>query len=213
MFNLGFLKRIKNRDENLPCLSAGRFANFPPSSTHYLPAQAGSLPTSKGFLLIEVIVAVALFSVVMTVGIVALLSLVQANERSQRFKVVVNNMNLALESMSKEIRVGTNFCDTSIGLPPCTETAFSFISKDIEEVVYRLSSNNTIERSIDGGSFMDITANDIVVDKLEFIARGYGIGDGQPKVEISVGGHSGLRNMDEIKFDLQSIVSQRTIMD
>ncbi|AKM83818.1 MAG: seg [Candidatus Campbellbacteria bacterium GW2011_OD1_34_28] len=176
-----------------------------------LKTKNSKLKTDKGFLLVEVIVAVALFSVVMTVGIVALLSLVQANERSQRFKIVSNNLNLALESISKEIRVGTGFtCDAD-----CSgDTAFSFTSKDNEVIIYRLSTNDRIERSVDGGPFIDITAEDIVIDKMEFYVRGNNGTDGfQPKVEIYVSGYSGERDLDRMRFDLQTIVSQRTIMD
>ncbi|MDD2935508.1 MAG: type II secretion system protein, partial [Candidatus Pacebacteria bacterium] len=143
MFNLGFLK----------------------NKMSLLKTQNSKLKTDEGFLLVEVIVAVALFSVVMTVGIIALLSLVQANERSQRFKIVSNNLNLALESISKEIRVGTGF---NCGADCSGDTAFSFTSKDDEVIIYRLSTENRIERNINGGSYLDITAEDIVIDKLEF---------------------------------------------
>ncbi|OGD68233.1 hypothetical protein A2996_02960 [Candidatus Campbellbacteria bacterium RIFCSPLOWO2_01_FULL_34_15] len=177
-----------------------------------LKTKNSKLKTDEGFLLVEVIVAVALFSVVMTVGIVALLSLVQANERSQRFKIVSNNLNLALESISKEIRVGTGF---TCGADCSGDDSFSFTSKDNEEIIYRLSTEDRIERRVDGGSFIDITAEDIVIDKLEFYVRGNSvIPDGsQPKVEIYVSGYSGERDTDRMRFDLQTIVSQRTIMD
>jgi type II secretory pathway pseudopilin PulG len=199
MFNLGFLKKIKMKYENWQ----SQFSSL--STIDY------RLSPNKGFLLVEVIVAVALFSVVMTVGIIALLSLVQANERSQRFKIVSNNLNLALESISKEIRVGTGF---TCGADCSGDDAFSFTSKDDEVITYRLSTDDRIERRVGGDSFIDITAEDIVIDKLEFYVRGNNDTDGfQPKVEIYVSGYSGERDLDRMRFDLQTIVSQRTIMD
>lgn len=190
-----------------------------------VPMNIGERERSElGFVLVETIVAVALFSVVMTVSVVALLSLFQANKRTQTFKIVVNNVNLALENMSKEIRVGTGFQCKSPGVCSDIDT-FTFNSRlhnpdagDPHVVTYRLEGTAIQTRENGTGDWYSITAPDIVVEKLTFDVRGQGTSDvvsdkNQPRVMIRVSGYSGQREMDKMKFELQTTVSQRTIKD
>lgn len=62
-----------------------------------------------GFTLIEMIVAVALFAVVMVVAVGALLSLTGANKKAQAIQSVMNNLNITLDGMVRNIRMGTEF--------------------------------------------------------------------------------------------------------
>ena len=72
-------------------------------------------PTVSGFTLIEIIVSLGVFSVVITIAVGALLMLVAANEQLQSEQVVMTNLSFALDSMTREIRTGTNyFCDTAV---------------------------------------------------------------------------------------------------
>ena len=66
-------------------------------------------PFGRGFTLVEMIVSVALFGIVMLVAVGALLSVVAANRQSQAIKTVINNLNFALESMSRNILTGSNY--------------------------------------------------------------------------------------------------------
>lgn len=63
----------------------------------------------SGFSLIEIIVSLALFSVVVTVSVGALLVLVSSNEQLQDEQSVMTNLSFALDSMTREIRTGTNY--------------------------------------------------------------------------------------------------------
>ena len=68
-----------------------------------------------GFTLIEMIVSLALFSVVVTVAIGALLVLVQSNDDLQGEQNVMTNLSFALDSMTREIRTGTRYyCRSSV---------------------------------------------------------------------------------------------------
>ena len=64
------------------------------------------LKASKGFTLVEMITAVAIFSLVMVIGMGALLNVLHANKQTQAIQTAVNNLNLAMEMMSREIRTG-----------------------------------------------------------------------------------------------------------
>src|SRR3989338_8582023 len=69
---------------------------------------------NKGFSLIEIMVSLAIFSIVVLVATGALLSILNANKKTQALKAVVNNFNFALENMARNIRVGKNYhCDTT----------------------------------------------------------------------------------------------------
>lgn len=68
-----------------------------------------SVKAEPGFTLIELMVAVSIFAIVMVIGAGALLSLVQANERAQAINSVINNLNAAIEDMTRAIRVGTTY--------------------------------------------------------------------------------------------------------
>lgn len=61
----------------------------------------------KGFTLIEMIVSVFIFSIVMTVAAGSILSIMQSNKKAQSLKAVMNNMNLSLESIVKDIKFST----------------------------------------------------------------------------------------------------------
>ncbi len=64
---------------------------------------------SLGFTLIEMIVALAIFSVVAVVALGALMKIISANKKAQSLMSAMTNINFALESMSREMRVGSNF--------------------------------------------------------------------------------------------------------
>lgn len=63
----------------------------------------------SGFTLIEMIVSLALFSVVVTIAVGALLVLIASNQRLQNEQSIMTNLSFALDSMTREIRTGTNY--------------------------------------------------------------------------------------------------------
>ena len=68
--------------------------------------------SQAGFTLVEMMVAVSLFAVVMTISVGALLALVDANRKAQALQSVMNNLNVALDGMVRNIRMGAIYhCD------------------------------------------------------------------------------------------------------
>lgn len=74
----------------------------------------------QGFTLVEMIVSLAIFSIVVTVSVGALLVLVGTNQQLQGEQSVMTNLSFALDSMTREIRTGSGYyciSDTSnVGL-------------------------------------------------------------------------------------------------
>jgi prepilin-type N-terminal cleavage/methylation domain-containing protein len=63
----------------------------------------------EGFTLIEMIIALAIFTIVAVIAVGALLKIVDLNRKAFSLKTSINNINFALESMSREMRVGRDY--------------------------------------------------------------------------------------------------------
>lgn len=63
----------------------------------------------KGFTLIEVLTAISIFSTVMIIIIGALLMLNNANKKAQALRAVVDNLNFAIEDMTRNIKTGSEY--------------------------------------------------------------------------------------------------------
>ena len=182
----------------------------------------------RGFSLIEIMVAVSLFAVVMTISVGSLLSLIEANRKAQALNSVINNLNFALENMSRNIRVGNTYhCSTSTSVPANLDTtqdcsnggvlfAFEGNSGDTaspaDQIVYRFI-NSRIEKSIDGGTtFVAITASEVTIDEMKFYTVGTTRGDtSQPRVVMTIQGTAGISSRAQTSFNLQTTVSQRVL--
>jgi prepilin-type N-terminal cleavage/methylation domain-containing protein len=67
------------------------------------------ISSQKGFTLIEMIVSLGIFTVVALVAIGSLVRITDANKKSITLKTTINNLNFALESLSREMRVGDGY--------------------------------------------------------------------------------------------------------
>ncbi|MEI8249454.1 MAG: type II secretion system protein [Candidatus Taylorbacteria bacterium] len=63
----------------------------------------------KGFTLVEMIVALMIFSVVATVALGAVIKIISANRKAQTLQSAVTNMNFALDAISRDLRVGSSY--------------------------------------------------------------------------------------------------------
>ena len=178
----------------------------------------------NGFTLIEMLVAITLFSFVVTSALGALYMVLKANEKTKVLKLVVNNLNIALEEMSREIRTGYEY--DCAGGNECT--TFHFKTRDQCEGYFKFdSSEKVILRKIkkkkpsdaygtcSGGDQeeVEITSSDVDIEDLKFRTTGIGGGDDiQPRVLITLKGvvHRGILENPETFF-IQSTISQREL--
>jgi len=170
----------------------------------------------KGFTLIELMVAISIFIIVMTISMSSIIGVFDANRKSRSLKTVLTNLNLAVESMSKEMRFGKNYhCGSSgtLSLPqncPGGDIFMSFLSSENVQITYRLAGQ-IIEKKVDNGEYIAVTAPEIIIDDLTFYTLGTGATDSlQPKVIIKIKGHAGA-NKGQSDFILQTLVSQRVL--
>lgn len=164
-----------------------------------------------GFTLVEMMVAIAVFSLVMVVAMSALINVIDANLKAQAIKTAINNVHFALESISKDMRVGTNYGCGSIECASSSET-LSYKSHDGKNIIYTFtppsgSTPGKIQRKVDNGAPQDITSQEVNILKMKFFVVNES--DIQPRVLITLSGEAGSKEKIRTTFDLQTGVSQR----
>lgn len=173
---------------------------------------------NKGFTLIELMVSVTVFTVIMLISTGSILSVFDANQKSQSLRTVMDNLSFTMDGMTRTIRFGTNYhCDITSGTVTspldCAngQNSMQVLSADGKQVAYKLdTSTNQIVRITNGTSYY-ITGTDVTITNLKFRVVGsprfpdtY-----QPRVVITVSGYAGGKPTVQSAFNLQTIVSQR----
>ncbi len=184
----------------------------------------------KGFTLIEMIVSLALFSIVAVIGAGALLKIIDADKKAESLKTVINNMNFALESLTREARMGTKYYCTDTPTSNITTgqdcssltgaSTLEFISSDgrlfaysivpVSTGIYQLrKAETTIGGSLD---FYDATSPDVKITDAFFRVTGAlpNDVDSEPgKIFVFMKGYTQPRAQIRSDFTIQTTVSQR----
>ena len=164
--------------------------------------------------------ALGIFMVVMTIAMGAVLGIFGANRKTQSESSVMNNLNLAIEAMSRDIRFGTLYhCGSSLDATtplncPSGDSAFAFTNSDGDVVRYRLNGTQIERYSASAPQWVAVTAPEIYVENLKFYVLGAGAPPAntlQPKVVIIVRGYSGDKANTRTDFSLETLVSQRRL--
>jgi prepilin-type N-terminal cleavage/methylation domain-containing protein len=188
-------------------------------------------PRQRGFTLIEMMVAVALFSVVMLVTTSSLLSLVEANRKAQALHSVMQNLNIAVDGMIRAARMGTTYHCGQIGSitdpADCTVSGSSFIafetyggnpatSADQREYWFAKDADGIgrLYESTDGGATSyPVTAPEVNLQSAVFYVSGSTVQDQtQPKMIVIVKGIAGASKVKlQTSFTIQATASQRAL--
>lgn len=200
------------------------------SRSEFLKTQNSKLKTTRGFTLVEMIVAVALFSVVMLVSIGALLSLVDANRKAQALQSVINNLNIAVDGLVRAVREGSNYrCGSPAPADPdCinggTSVYFEPYGGDpalgTDDWAYLFDTTgekcgvNRICKSENGGtSWVSLTAPQVTIDSATFYVIGAHRTDtAQAKTMVVIKGTAGAAKVKiRTTFHVQSTAVQRML--
>lgn len=119
-----------------------------------------------GYTLIELIVAVGLFALIMTLAAGAYLVMINVNRQTQAISIGIDNLAFALETMTRTIRTGTGY--SCAGAGDCTSggSNFSVISPGGAPTTYRLSGGTLTQNNI------ALTDPSVTVTSLTFYAYG-----------------------------------------
>ncbi|MEN9582649.1 MAG: hypothetical protein RL641_603 [Candidatus Parcubacteria bacterium] len=84
----------------------------------------------KGFTLLEAMVAIAVFTIVMVIGISALLNVNNTNKKSQNLRAIIDSLNFAMEDMSRNFKLGSYYHCPTLNLAPNQVNNFLAIAQD-----------------------------------------------------------------------------------
>lgn len=180
----------------------------------------------RGFTLIELMVAVALFSMVMMVSIGSLLSLANANRKAQALQSVMNNLNVALDGMVRALRMGTKYHCGRLGNYSSAQNCPSGDNFLVFENFYGDPNNpadqwiywyNTSDQRMyksenNGATGFPLTAPEVHIQNAKFYVVGAGNTDKiQPEVIIVLQGTAGADAKSQTSFSIESAAVQRVI--
>ena len=204
---------------------------------HQTPNTKYGVKTHRAFTLIEVLVSISIFSMVMLVATGAVFTIVESNKKTHSLKSVMTNLNFALESIARDMRVGFYYSCISSVSAPITDSGdcqtgdnvfrykanrsvdgdASYDANDANDrVEYSLSNERLMKRVYGNGSIatlgsVPITAEEIHIQSMKFYLVGSAGADGkQPKTLITIKGYAGV-GPTRSDFDIQTTVSQRAI--
>lgn len=179
----------------------------------------------SGFTLIELLVSTSIFVMIMLSAMGSLFVLLNAAKNSRALRSSIDNVNFAMESMSRSIRMGTNYIcahGDEIVLEgnledtkdcPSGENSISFIPQKVtnSRVGYvwktRLSGTKTIERCNPDGC-VEIVSSNVDVEKLNFFVNGAVDEEKQASVYIIMKGTVMVKD-EPIPFSIQTMASMR----
>ncbi len=185
----------------------------PSLNNRYFPKPKAFGCCSAGFTLIEVTVAILVFSIMIVLVASIFARAIELERRTVWFQRVQENATLALESMAKEIRVSdiqnqNNNCTTDLPLTTLTMNHPTACGGSACNVVYSLSGTN-IQRQAVFASFINST--DVQFTNLRFCITGSGTNDDQsPKVTILTSIRS-TKGFPPSRVDLQTTITSRDI--
>lgn len=183
-----------------------------------------------GFTIIEAVVSVAIFSTVMVVGAGALMSIMGANRKAQTTKSAVDNLNFAIDSMTRALRTGLEYrCDDNqaekdcgITTPPGSSISFQETpSRPGDRILYFLepiSDGGTtcpavrgVIKRLKGGITESITSEEVHIASLKFYVYGANKSPDlqQPRVVIAATGFAGNNPKECTTFNIHTSVTQR----
>ncbi len=197
------------------------------TKTKRLNTEYRILNTRAGFTLIEIMVAVSIFSIVMVIAIGAVLAIVSANRKAAALNSVITNLNFAIEGMVRDLRTGVSYnCGAdapgSNNCPEGNNSVGFFSAQSNASVGYGIGDANDIPTRCPAGIYKVVnqsdsrqclTGPDIKVNQLRFHVIGSPVGAydyTQPRIIIVVNGNFvGYGALGD--FSLQSMVSQRKL--
>ena len=158
----------------------------------------------KGFGLIELIVALGIFSIIMAITAGGFIRFLKTQRQTSSFAFVNNTLSVVLEQMAKEMRTGKNFSTSGA-------SCLSFVNSKNANITYYLE-NGTVKRGPDCSSGQGITGNKVSVGYLTFIVSNNQSGSNYPpRITILIGANPNNEYASIYSVNLQTTVSSRRL--
>ncbi|MCK5027267.1 MAG: type II secretion system protein [Candidatus Pacebacteria bacterium] len=171
-----------------------------------------------GFTILEMLVSVALFTVIVVMSIGVIIVIIDANKQTRSLSVSMGNIEFHFKEMFREASSGSNYhCAEeiagSIHSKDCSGSFHNFFGfTDVygNDVYYR-QDNSQIEASYNGSAFMPITDSSVVIGNF-----GAMVIDSDPasvkdplSLYINVKGEVVGQGEKKSEFNFQTMVTQR----
>jgi prepilin-type N-terminal cleavage/methylation domain-containing protein len=174
---------------------------------------------NRGYTLIELIVSVAIFSMIMLVVTTAYLALIAATRHARATSALMTNVDTAVDFMARTIRTGTSYSCNSAGDCPGGGTQFDFTDENNKHVTFLLLPSGAIGECINisctSASASPLTDPAVTITSLTFYVRGtlpYSGGDHtQPNVVMSVKGKANVAGRAPVTFSIQTSATSRVV--
>lgn len=175
----------------------------------------------SGYTLLEMIVAVGIFSIIMLTATGAFLTLIKLDREARLSNDVVTNLSFAVDSMARAIRTGTNYdCNlVSGGLQNCASggSSMQFLDADGRTVTYALTGGQIVATIVSGTTVTaPLTDPRITIQTLTFYVRGVGTAEAagqktEPQVTFTVYGTMTSAQGQMVDFTIQGGATQRVL--
>lgn len=181
----------------------------------------------SGFTLVELMVALTLFTVVVLAAISSLFTVNSASRKVQAMRILMDNLNFAVESISRTARTGSTFVCGGYGsvTPNCpfanqnassqlliTPTLGSAALVEYKRDLHPNGNGGIFKRTQESGvwsGWVAITTPEINIQSLSFFVDGADTLDTkQPSIQMFVNGTA--TTVSEVSpFAIQTYISQR----
>lgn len=192
--------------------------------------------TAKGFTLVEMIVAIGLFTIALFITSSAFLSVLNADRKSRATRTAMDNLNLSLEDMARRVKTGSIYnCGGGAGTMDCSPggSILAITDQNGERIIYKRGTGSSAVTAGSGASgcgtgfntsqgcivrdkastALRVTGSDVDITDLQFLVSGSTIWDPvgrntvQPYASIMVEGVT--TGKVTTGFNIQTTVAQR----
>ncbi len=192
---------------------------------------------NQGFTLVEMLVSITIFAVVTLIATGAVLKISDAYRRAQALESVMNNLNFAIETMTRDVRTGTSYrCESTNAsittFSTQTQNCYQGVGPGVgNTLVFKPSgSSNAVAYQFftpaDGIGYLQycradvsgnpectrLTAPNVDIEYMKLYVDGASEGDNfQPTVVMSLKGSITLGKQGPSTFNLQTTMVQRNL--
>lgn len=181
---------------------------------------------NKGFSLVEMLVAIAIFLLVSVAALGALLAMTAGGQKVESTRAIVDNIGFVVEDIVREGRLAVNHRCGTLGITDTVdgvqlvrpqacvngddEFAFNRLVDGVagEIIQYRIA-DNTVQKKEGSGAWQDISLGDINVLDLEFIVTEQLDNDQVPHIRIHLRAVVNEDLEEETEYNIQTSVHPR----
>lgn len=184
------------------------------------------LQNNKGFTLVEMMVSVAIFSIVVMISLGAILTILDANRKARTLTEVMNNLNFSVEMITRSLKTGVepdySLSDRILHVNAIVldedgfqreKTRYWRDEDDNGRGFIAQCVDTRAEVGCDPSQWIPITSDLVDIEKFEVLVVGGGDNNDliQPRTQIVIAGTVQVNEKISSSFSLQTTVSQRRL--